>query len=63
MTRTYTFEENLHRALMMVRHMATDGECARETALVITKLEEAVLWNDRRRVLRGLPALGLEWRP
>lgn len=62
MTRTYTFEEELHRALGMARRRSMD-EPGRLAALVVTKLEEAVLWNDVWRQMNGLDALGLEWTP
>lgn len=61
MTGTFTFEEVLYAALDTARNMQADKP-SREQALVITKLEEATMWNDAKRVDMGLPALGLRWR-
>jgi hypothetical protein len=61
-TRTYTFEENLYRALRFARS-AQARDPSRERALVVTKLEEAALWNDAVRVANDLPALGLHYDP
>lgn len=67
---TFTFEERLYGALASARDRATRArelgeEAARECALVVTKLEEACMWNDaaRARMRPPLPPLGLEWRP
>lgn len=60
--RTYTLEEPLYLALRLYRE-AQKREPSRERALVITKLEEAALWNDADRARKKLPALGLEYQP
>jgi hypothetical protein len=56
-TRTYTFEEALRTAYQA----AINREPSRETSLVVTKLEEAILWHDRYREITGLGPMGLEW--
>lgn len=60
MTRTYTREEPLYLALSMAREAAKD-EPSRAQSLVVTKLEEACLWNDVVRKSLDLDPLGLDW--
>lgn len=61
-TQTYTFEENLYRALRFAR-AAQSREPCREQLEVVTKLEEAVMWNDVVRFRHGLRPLGLDHEP
>lgn len=61
-THTFTLEESLYRALNTFRALAVQEPC-RELSLIVTKLEEAVLWNDARRAKLGLDLLGLDYTP
>ncbi len=53
MDKTETFEGKAHKLMKEAWAVLTNSSTTRETALAKTKLEEAIMWNNKNRAIRG----------